>query len=73
MVPPPLPIVGSIERTQSAGSASAPPAAGSAGASAGLAVGTRLGDAPSFFLSLRRGDALLPEGKRVTLAIDRPG
>gem|GEM_PF-6330877 len=60
--------------TQSSGTASAPSgAAGAGGAFAGVGAFQRLAEAPTFYLSLRRGDVLLPEGKRVTLALDRPG
>ena len=55
------------------GGASAPPAGSSAGTFADFGTGVRAPALPCHYLSQRRVDALLPDGMKVTLAIDRPG
>jgi hypothetical protein len=59
--------------TQAPAGASAPPAGSSAGTFADFGTGARAHTLSRYYLSQRRVEALLPDGMKVTLAIDRPG
>jgi hypothetical protein len=59
--------------TPTPGGASAPPAGGSIGAFADFAAGAPSAALPLHYLSQLAVEALLPDGNKVTLALDRPG